>query len=174
MTNEISRRSILARATAGAAITALPIASTAALVDPVFAVIAEHRAAVAEYNKAEAISGATVPGKDPEHEAAWEATCAAMDRSDDLLEALLRAQPATIAGAIALLEHLGQDEFLGVDWGGDESDRHTLLSWFSDSAHDCSKRRRLGRDFPLRIAVRLRNLIERGHAGRAGTPAAHG
>jgi hypothetical protein len=130
-------------------------------VDPIFAVIERHRIAVAEYNRAEAFSGSIVPGG-ADWEAAWGRTSAAMDRSGDLLEALLCAEPATMLGAIALLEHLVQDEFLGVDWGGEEDDRETLLSTFNDSS--CIERRRLAQDFPGRFAAALRNIIERGQA----------
>jgi hypothetical protein len=131
-------------------------------VDPILALIERHRAAVAEYNRAEAISGSIVPDGGADWEAAWAWTSAAMDRSGDLLEALLCAEPATMLGAIALLEHLVQDEFLGVDWGGDEDDRETLLSTFNDSS--CIERRRLAQDFPGRFAAALRNIIARGQA----------
>jgi hypothetical protein len=127
-------------------------------IDPVFGLIERHRIAVAEYNRAEAFSGSIVPGG-ADWEAAWARTSAAMDRSGDLLEALPCAEPATMLGAIALLEHLVQDEFLGVDWGGEEDDRETLLSTFNDSA--CIERRRLAQDFPGRLAAALRNISER-------------
>jgi hypothetical protein len=160
-----TRRALLvgAPAVAAGALAVAGIANTVAIgmskadVDPVFALIEDHRAAVAEYNRAEAVSGAIVMGRD-EWEAAWAVTCAAMDRSGDLLEALLRAEPATMAGAIALLNHLVQNEYLGVDWGGDEDDRQTLLSTFNDS--NCIERRRLAQDFPGHFAAVLRNIIE--------------
>jgi hypothetical protein len=114
---------------------------------------------VAEYNRAEAISGDIVPVGAADWEAAFAVTSAAMDRSGDLLEALLRAEPATMPGAIALFEHLTQDEFLGVDWGGEEDDRETLLSTFNDS--NCIERRRLAQDFPGRFAAALRNTTLR-------------
>jgi hypothetical protein len=93
-------------------------------------------------------------------------TSAAMYRSYDLLEALLRARPVTMAGAIALLEHLGRDEYLGVDWGGGARDRRTLLSVFSDSCRNCADRKRLAEDFPLRLAAALREIIGRDTQGR--------
>jgi hypothetical protein len=167
-----SRRTLLTRAVAATALAGAAGANVAAIAlttgldpapaDPVFDLIDQHRAAVAEYNRAEAVSGQIVIGL--EWEAAFAVTSAAMDRSYDLLEVLLRAQPATIAGAIALLEHLGQDEYLGVDWGGGAHERRTLLSVFSDSSRNCIDRKRLAEDFPLCLASALRILARNGGA----------
>jgi hypothetical protein len=124
--------------------------------DPIFDLIEQHRAAVAEYNKAEAISGEIVPS--PERDAAFAVTCAAMSRSGNLLEALLRSQPRTMAGALALLQHLGQDEYLGVVWpGAGEDDRETLLSTSNNSLR--IDRKRLAQDFPLRLAAAMRDIV---------------
>jgi hypothetical protein len=161
----VTRRAALAGVPAGAAVVLAggTVANTVALAiprtadaDPIFAVIERHRVAVAEYNKAEAISGNIVGGSQ-DWKVTWAVTSAAMDRKADLLEAVLRAQPTTMAGVIALLEHLGQDEFLGVDWGGDEHDRETLLSTFNN----CNRiePRRLAQDFPLRLAGALQQII---------------
>jgi hypothetical protein len=84
-----------------------------------------------------------------------------VDRKDDLLEDLLRAQPKTMSGAVALLEHLIQDEFLGVDWEGTEEDRETFLSTFNNCG---AERRRLAQDFPARFALALRNIVARAQA----------
>jgi hypothetical protein len=75
----------------------------------------------------------------------------------DPLEALLRSRPVTMAGVLALLEHLGQDEFLGTDWGGTEADRETLLSTFNNSTR--IKRRLLAQGFPLRLAAAMRDIV---------------
>jgi hypothetical protein len=161
----VTRRAALAGVPAAAAVVLAggTVANTVALaiprtadVDPIFAVIERHRVAVAEYNKAEAISGNIVGGSQ-DWKVTWAVTSAAMDRKADLLEAVLRAQPTTMAGVIALLEHLGQDEFLGVDWGRDEHDRETLLSTFNN----CNRiePRRLAQDFPLRLAGALHQII---------------
>jgi hypothetical protein len=167
---QASRRALLM----GLAVAATPMAPALAnalsepapaAADPVFAMIEHHRAAVAEYNKAEAIGGIVVG---PAWEAAWAVTSAAMDRKDDLLEELLRTQPKTLSGAIALLEHLVQDEFLGVDWEGTEDDRETLLSTFNGSS--CIERKRLAQDFPGHFAAALRAYVERLNADRSAKP----
>jgi hypothetical protein len=97
-TSRLSRRAALAGlSVAAAAVAALP-ASAAAEVDPIFAVIAEHRAAVRAY-------------------------CAAFDEDDedlvaetgsdhvDALAELVSCRPTTLPGIVALLEHLGEPDY---------------------------------------------------------------
>jgi hypothetical protein len=63
------------------------------------------------------LSAADVSGRledyTPEWNAAWAVTQAAIKREHAALLAVLTTQPTTIAGAVALLDHVGQDQFLG-------------------------------------------------------------
>jgi hypothetical protein len=143
MTNDISRRSILVRATAGAAASALPIASTAALVDPVFAVIAEHRAA---HDAVLAASGL------PDSE---------YDRIDAIAIAtelpLFTTDPTTIAGVATLLEYVGSDVHPCL--GTDHEDGTTTLS-YAYGWEGNPEMVEATRTFPRRIGETLRHLIE--------------
>jgi hypothetical protein len=158
----MNRRSLLMNmittAFVPAALAAAPVLPTAAEspeVDPIFELIGQHRAAVAEYIRAETISGDALGA---ERETAWAVTSAAMDRSGDLLEALLRARPTTLNGAVSLLEYLGQDEFLGgASWESFADDRETLLSTFNNCTS--IERKRLAQDLPARLAAALRNIV---------------
>jgi hypothetical protein len=64
---------------------------------------------------------------------------------------VLTVQPTTLASAVALLAHIGQPEFLWL-----ESDE-TFLTTANENTDEELKR--VGRDFPLRLAETLRGLI---------------
>jgi hypothetical protein len=120
--------------------------------DPIFAVIAEHRAAWEASNRASLASG-RISGDAPEYDAALELARAAADRAWPLLTDVLTAQPTTLAGAVALLAHVGQTESgerEGEFW-------QTYLSIASDCNVD--ETRDAAKNFPLRLAETLRGLI---------------
>jgi hypothetical protein len=160
----MSRRSILARASAAtvSAIAASSLLQTsveagAAHVhdaDPIFAVIAEHQAALKAYLAASAVDG-RLADDTPEWEIARAVTLPAGARELAAYEAVFAIEPTTLAGVAALLEHVGQPEFLKEDREYPE-DRETLLSTVNSSNDEW---RRKGQDFPLRIAATIRTLI---------------
>jgi hypothetical protein len=160
-----SRRALLAGAPVVAAAVlaggtvALGIARTDE-VDPIFAVIAEHQAALEAYLAASAIDGGLVD-RTPEWIVARAVTEAAAPRREIAHEAVFTTNPTTLAGVAALLEHVAQPEFLKEDEEYPD-DRQTILSTLSE----CVDRewKRTGQDFPLRLAAALRNIIERGQA----------
>ncbi len=137
---------------AGATAAALPVAA-AATADPIFAVLAEHRAAMKAYLSAAAVSARLVDDT-PEWTAAWAVTQAAIKREHATLLAVLTTQPTTIVGAVALLEHVGQDQFLGEaeDGGGPE----TLLTVWTEG-EECEFTKAT-REFPGRLAATMRSL----------------
>jgi hypothetical protein len=157
-TTSPSRRAVLA----GISVAAVPIVaavekSVAGIdADPIFAVLAEHRAAMKACLSASAISGNLVDHT-PKWEAAWPVTQAAIKREHAALLAVLTSQPTTFAGAAALLDHVGQDQFLGEA----EEDLHdpetTLTAWVGtvDAEHELAK---ATRDFPRRLAATMRRL----------------
>jgi hypothetical protein len=112
-----SRRGLLMGLAAGATL-ATPAVATAlselasAPIDPIFAVLAEHRAAMKAYLPASEQSG-RLEDDTPEWNAAWTVTQAAIRREHAALHAVLTTDPTTLAGAVALIEHVGQDNFLG-------------------------------------------------------------
>jgi hypothetical protein len=145
MPNEMSRRSMLARTTAGAAASALPIAAIATPVDPIFDVIAEHRNA---YDAVLAASG--VPDL-PDSE---------FDRIDakaiDAELPLFTTEPTTIAGVAALLEYVGS--VVHPCLGTDHEEGTTILSYASrwDGSPEMLE---ATRTIPRRMGETLRRLI---------------
>jgi hypothetical protein len=134
--------------------------SRRAKADPIHALIAKHIEAVRADRQANKIYG-RLPGGSPEYKAAEKVARKTGDRSDKLLVKLLNAKPTTLAGVVALLEHVGRPEFLRED--SNPEYRQTLLS--SRNEYNDVKWKRLGQDFPLRVAATLRSLI----AARATT-----
>ncbi len=156
------RRALLAGAPAvaaaalagGTVINALAIAEAkACTADPIFAVIAEHQAALKAYLAASHVDGGLMDHS-PEWEIARPVTLAAEARERLALEAVFATAPTTLAGVAALLAHVGQHEFL--DEEADHSDRETLLSTLNEGFPEW---KRIGQDFPLRLAATLRSLI---------------
>jgi hypothetical protein len=118
-------------------------------IDPIFAKIGAHRAAVAAWSAAGDISG-KMDSDDPGYEAAERLTSKESDREMKALRALLRCRPTTLSGVIALLDHLGQPQLLC-----EKSDR-TVLSgtetWWKEDKDEV-------RAFPHMLAGVLRSLV---------------
>jgi hypothetical protein len=87
---------------------------------------------------------------DPGYEAAERLTSKKSDREMKALRALLRCQPTTLAGVIALLDHLGQPQLLHEKSDG------TVLSgtdcWWDQDKNEL-------RAFPHMLADALRSLV---------------
>jgi hypothetical protein len=130
---------------------------TSAATDPIFAVLAENRAAMKAYLAASAISGNLADGT-PEWETANTVTQAAIKREHAAMYAVLTGQPSTVAGVIALLEHVGEDQFLGEAPEGKGKDifDETVLSVWMDA--DDSPFKTAAQELPLRIAATVRTL----------------
>jgi hypothetical protein len=123
---------------------------TKAATDPIFGKIEAHRAAVQAMQAAFDISA-----KMREDNLAFEAADRKSTKASNLemkkLRALLGCRPTTLAGAIALLDHLGKPHTLR------DTDCHfdTVLSL----AHQWSKDKDEVRTFPHLLARALRGLI---------------
>jgi hypothetical protein len=160
-----SRRALLAGAPAvaaaalagGTVANALAIAEAkAAEVDPIFAAIAEHRARMRAW--ADAMEADDMAETDEAFEAATDAMDATSEAFEASIGPVLTVQPTTIAGVAALLEHVGQEEFLGMSRGGDRDHYETVLTtWLNTDSDDPKKR--IAQDFPLRLGETLRGLI---------------
>jgi hypothetical protein len=118
--------------------------------DPIFAKIEAHRAAVHAWQAAGRISADLEKADDPGYEAAERLTSKESDREMKALRALLRCQPTTLGGVIALLDHLGQPQLLCEKSDG------TVLSgtdhWWDENKDEV-------RAFPHMLAGALRNLV---------------
>jgi hypothetical protein len=126
-------------------------------IDPIFAVLAEHRTAMKTYLPASELSG-RLEDDTPEWNAAWTVTQATIRREHAALYAVLTTNPTTLAGAVALLEHVGQDSFLG------EAPEDYGMSLLAAQAPGEGPLAEAADHFPGRLAVALRNIIERGQA----------
>ena len=117
--------------------------------DPIFAKIEAHRAAVQAWRAAGGISG-EMHSDDPGYEEAERLTSKESDREMKALRALLRCRPTTLAGVIALLDHLGQPQLLCEKSDG------TVLSgtdrWWKENKDEV-------RAFPHMLADALRSLV---------------
>jgi len=119
--------------------------------DPVFAAIVAHLTASVAQHAASEAEGASKPGT-AAYRAAEAAQSAASARDGDTLHALLTCQPTTIAGLVALLEHVGQPE--GFICDRKERTGETILS----GPHQCTP---IGEEvlaFPLHLAEIVRRL----------------
>jgi hypothetical protein len=167
--NTTSRRALLAGAPAVAAAAALAAGTTvnglaAGLatppsIDPIFAAIAEHQAAIKEFCRAVTVSGAMVaygPDKDPNYDSADKETRDASSRDQSALWDVLTIQPTTLAGVVALLAHVGLPEFLREEPG---FENETILSAWTNST---GKLKDAAQDFPARLAETMRGLIKGG------------
>ena len=138
---------------------------TKASADPIFAKIEAHRAAVEAMNAVCDVC-AELTADDPASEDANRKSTKVIDLEMKALRALLRCRPTTIAGVVALLDHLGRPHTLrGTDDGLD-----TVLSL----AHQWSKNEDEVRTFPHVLAGALRGLIgepSRSAIDEAGRPA---
>jgi hypothetical protein len=168
-----SRRALLAGAPAAAAALATGAAADALAVatgkptevEPIFSIIAEHQAALESYLAASAAESELFDDT-PEWIVAHAAAESAWDREVVARKAVFTTDPTTVAGILALLEHVSQHEFLK-----DKDEQYlrkypnerglTILSALGEYDNEW---RWIGKKFPLRIATALRNIIERGQA----------
>jgi hypothetical protein len=169
---EPSRRAILTAGPAAAA-TALAggtVANAVALaiprtaeVDPIFAILAEHRAATNAYVEASLISG-DLADHTPEWEAANAVTQASIERQHASVYAVLTSQPTTLAGVVALLAQVGQGQFLEATEEAEDSRgfETVLTTWGHGDGDDNFTIASKG--FLRRIAATTRGIIERGQA----------
>jgi hypothetical protein len=155
-TTSPSRRTVLAGISIAAAPVAVAVEKSVATIvpgnDPIFAVLAEHRAATRTYLRASEISG-SLEDETPEWNAAWTETQAAVKREHAALYEVLTTAPTTLAGAVAVLDHVGQDNFLGE--AGDEDYGESLLSC---QVHGGGLLAEAAERFPARLAATMRRL----------------
>jgi hypothetical protein len=142
-----SRRSLLASVPA-AALAAGGIANTLAIaraelpgVDPIFAVIAEHRAAN--------VAVASAFGREDREDDEDEITRGAQNRASNAEVALFTTAPTTVAGAAALLAYLGAD-------APDDPDE-TIWAWAGGARGSWGD---TVRAFPLYLAAALHGMID--------------
>jgi hypothetical protein len=119
--------------------------------DPIFAKIEAHRAAVAVMNAAGDVS-AKMHADEPGIEAAEGKTMETTKLETKALRALLRCRPTTLAGVIALLDHLGQSCVLR-----DTPDPETVLSLAHHLRNDAALDE--VRSLPHMLASALRSLV---------------
>jgi hypothetical protein len=163
-TIKTSRRTLLAGApaAAAAALAGGTIANAVALgmprtdeVDPIFAAIEAHRTAVLAVNASDDVT-CKIRGSGPDWDAASQASSEATDDEMDVLREVLSCRPTTIEGVIALLDHLGQPQFLRGS-----RDPATVLSgahvWHDDEQDEVKA-------FPRELAAALRSIVERRQA----------
>jgi hypothetical protein len=95
---------------------------------------------------------------DPHYRAAEAAERRSMDRETKAVLAILAHQPTTLVGVLAALEHVSRPEWLtrGTNGTGE-----TILSGLHENSDE---ERNAARQFPLRLAAALREII--GQAGR--------
>jgi hypothetical protein len=121
-------------------------------VDPIFELIEKHKAACDVAREISDNRGDMHP-HDPQYaltERAHERVHQA--RKDSFVE-LLACPPTSLAGVIAVLAHVGQQ-----DWAyGDDSEETILIDGHESGIEEAKK-------FPAHVAVALRNIIGRGQA----------
>jgi hypothetical protein len=84
-------------------------------------------------------------------------TQAEIKREHAALLAVLTTQPTTIAGAVALLEHVGQGQFLdGTEEAENDDGFETVLSTWS---HGNGELTTISKGFPGRLAATMRRLM---------------
>jgi hypothetical protein len=132
----------------------LPAAAASSEVDPIFAVIAEHRAIMRAWMDAFTMEDMAEHGT-PERKAAEDLIDELCHRESDMIRVVLTTQPTTIAGIAALLNHVGQDEFLGMQSLNGDIPRTILTEW-NDQEED--GRRQIAQAFPLRLAATVRTM----------------
>jgi hypothetical protein len=140
------------------------IQSRRSAADPIFAVIAEHAAATKAYVEAVHIVGDLLEGT-PDWRTADALTRAAMERWSDALLAVVTAQPTTVEGVAALLEHVGRSEYLGEEEKRSGLvETETVLSSLINGADPEHEYAFAVKTFESRLGETLRNIIERGQA----------
>jgi hypothetical protein len=156
-----TRRAILAGVPTAIAAATLPVgavtniaaiaeAKAAAEPDPIFALIEAHKAAASAYPRVSDIY-ASMLSSDPGYEVASEQDQEASRQEALAVRDLMLCQPTTLAGILALLDHVGQPELLIY---GDEGTGETVLT----GGHVFHRKE--AQKFPLKIAAALRSLTE--------------
>jgi hypothetical protein len=146
-TSRLSRRNALAglagvgstlvAAAIGSALGEGPPAPAPSTVDPIFEVIAEHKAAVDAHwvtSRATWDMGggpADEPRDSPTHVAAEKANDLASDRESEAMGELFATAPTTVAGVAALLEHLAAPE-----WPRSDDTESVIRSAYANMDHD--------------------------------------
>lgn len=125
---------------------------TKASIDPIFEKIEAHRAAVEAMNAALAVSGKMSGDDDPAFKDADRKSTKASSIEMKALRALLGCRPTTLAGAIALLDHLGQPCTLRDTDGGEDTVLCSTNNWWPENKDEV-------RAFPHVLAGALRDLI---------------
>jgi hypothetical protein len=176
--NRLSRRSALAglSVAAAAGVAALPAGAQGAgasewagAADPIFAVIAEHRAAVEAYVRALHVEGAL---RGPGMDAASRIVSAAFAHANTHLLEVLTVQPTTLAGVAAVLHHVGLPEFLDkAEFGEHEDEEDETILSAPILAYECEWKCAV-RDFPTRLAETVRSLIGQSSSARVAQPVA--
>jgi hypothetical protein len=124
--------------------------------DPIFRLIRDHETACAAYEPTRKATANMLP-TNPRLPAAEAAEHRASDRELKAALAVLVCQPTTLAGVLAALEHASKPEWLTKV--GSRGTGETILS----GLHECSEERRMvARQFPLRLAAALREIIGQG------------
>jgi hypothetical protein len=121
--------------------------------DPIFAKIEAHRAAVKAYLSAAALAGSLVDDT-PEWRAASVVEQTTIEQERAAFIDVLTSDPTTLAGAVALLDHGGQDHFLGEapDAPYGQAALFTRVDMKGPLAEAIDR-------FPARLAGTLRDLI---------------
>jgi hypothetical protein len=147
-----SRRALLM----GLAVAATPMApalanalseAVPAAADPIFDLIEKHTEACAEVRRLSDTNGDLSP-KDPEHDKIAAQEKAAHHQEEEAIDALLSCPPTTLAGVLAVLEHVGQMEWIF----GDNSGEAILTGAHESGAEEANA-------FPAHLAAALRSLI---------------
>jgi hypothetical protein len=125
-------------------------------VDPIFRLIRDHEAACAAYEPTRKVTTNMLPSN-PRYRAAEAAERRASDREMKAALAILGCQPTTtLVGVVAALEHVSKPEWLTA--GARGGTRETILSGLHENSNE---ERRVARQFPLRLAAALREIIDR-------------
>jgi hypothetical protein len=120
--------------------------------DPIFRLIRDHEATCASYEAIRKVTADMLPNN-PRLRAAETAERRAMDRETKAVLAILGCQPTTLVGVLAALEHVSRPEWLSGSTG------ETVLSGLHENSNE---ERDLARQFPLRLAAALREIIGQG------------
>jgi hypothetical protein len=128
--------------------------------DPIFRLIADHEAACAAYEPKRKATANMLPSN-PRLRAAEAAERRASDREMKAVLAILGYRPTTLMGVLAALEHVSRPEWLTR--GGANGTGETILSGLHENSNE---ERNMARQFPLRLAAALREIIGNETQGR--------
>jgi hypothetical protein len=92
----------------------------------------------------------------PEYEAAEQAESDACERNCDIVLKLFTVEPTTLAGAVALLEFVSQDECLGNCDHYVKNPKTVLSAWTGAKG----ERGEAADSFPMHLAATMRRLLD--------------